>query len=96
MTFYFKDIQKNIITTEKDEENCRIFIIRRFCEKNNESVEVRDHCHLTVKYRGPAYSICNNNVTQHQSSIILFLFHNFIKYDCHMFFKKLVDKKSDK
>ena len=24
------------------------------------------------------------------------MFHNFCNYDCHMFFKKLVDKKKDK
>ena len=25
-----------------------------------------------------------------------FIFHNFSNYDCHPFFKKLVDKKGDK
>ena len=24
------------------------------------------------------------------------MFHNFSNYDCHLFFKKLVDKKNDK
>ena len=60
------------------------------------SDKVRDHCHLTGKYRGPAHSKCNINVTQKQSNFIPFIFHNFSKYDCHMFFKKLVDKKKDK
>ena len=57
---------------------------------------MRDHCHLTGKYRGPAHSKCNINVTQNQSNFVPFLFHNFSNYDCHMFFKKLVDKKKDK
>ena len=65
-------------------------------EKNIESDKVRDHCHLTGKYRGPAHSKCNINVTQKQSNFIPFIFHNFSNYDCHMFFKKLVDKKKDK
>ena len=51
---------------------------------------------MTAKCGGPAHSKCNNNVTQDKSNIIPFLFHNFSNYDCHKFFKKLVDKKNDK
>ena len=64
--------------------------------KKIESDKVRDHCHLTGGYRGPAHSKCNINVTQDQSNFIPFIFHNFSKYGCHMVFKKLVDKKNDK
>ena len=60
------------------------------------SDKVRDHCHLTGKYRGPAHNVCNINVKQKDSSFIPFVFHNFSNYDCHMFFKKLVDLKKDK
>ena len=48
------------------------------------------------KNRGPAHSKCNINVTQGQSNFTPFGFHNFSTYDCHMFLKKLVDKKFDK
>ena len=96
MAFYFKNTQKDIIMTDEDEEDYRKNNICRFCEKNIESDKVRDHCHLTGKYRGPAHSNCNINVTQKQSNFIPFIFHNFSNYDCHMFFKKLVDKKKDK
>ena len=65
-------------------------------KKNVECNKVRDHCHLTGKYRGPVHNTCNINVTQKQSNFIPFVFHNFSNYDCHMFFKKLVDKKKDK
>ena len=34
-------------------------------------------------------------MTQDKSNIIRFILHNFSKYDCHMFFKRLVDKKND-
>ena len=64
MAFYFKNTKKDIIMTEKDEKDYRIKNVCRFCEKNNVSGKVRDHCHLTGKYRGPAHSICINNVTQ--------------------------------
>ena len=96
MAFYFKNTNKNIVMTEKDEEDYRNNNICRFCEMIIESDKVRDHCHLTGKYRGPAHNNCNINVTQKQSNFIPILFHNFSNYDCHMFFKKLVDKKKDK
>ena len=82
--------------TEETEEDYRNNIICRFCEKEILSDKVRDHCHLTGKYGGPAHNKCNINVTQKQSNFILFIFHIFINYDCHPFFKKLFDKKNDK
>ena len=96
MVFYFKSTKKDIIMTEKDEEDYKNKNTCRFCEKFIESDKVRDHCPLTGKYRGPVHNKCNINVTQKQSNSIPFIFHNFSNYDCHMFFKKLVDKKKDK
>ena len=96
MAFYFKNTNKDIIMTQEDEEDHENNNTCRFCGKNIESDKVRDHCHLTGRYRGPAHSKCNINVTQQQRNFIPFIFHNFSNYDCHMFFKKLVDKKKDK
>ena len=96
VTFFFKNTNKDIIMTEKDEEDYRNIKNCRFCEKFIESDKVRDHCHLTGKFGGPAHSKCNINVTQKQSNFIPIIFHNFITYDCHIFFKRLVDKKNDK
>ena len=87
---------KDIIMTQEDKEDFDNSNIRQFCEKEIISDEVKDHCHLTGNKRGPAHSICNVNVTQQQSDIIPFIFHNFSNYDCHMFFKRLVDLKNDK
>ena len=81
---------------EEDEEDFKNNNNCRFCEKNIEFDKVRDHCHLTGENRGPAHSICKINVTQDQSIFIPFVFHNFSNHDCHMFFKKLVDKKNVK
>ena len=69
--------------------------ICRFCEKEILSDKVRDHCHLTGRYRGPAHNTCNINVKQEDSNFIPFAFHNFSNYDCHMLFKRLVDIKKD-
>ena len=82
--------------TEEDEEDFDNNNICRFCEKELLSDKVRDHCHLTGKYRGPAHNTCSINVKQKDSNFIPFAFHNFSKYDCHMFFKSLVDSKKDK
>ena len=95
MVFYFKNTSKDIILTEEDED-FKNDNFCRFCEKEILSNKVRDHCHLTGKYRGPAHNTCNINVTQKQSNFIPFVFHNFSNYDWHMFFKKLVDKKKIK
>ena len=58
MTFYFKNTKKDIIMTEKDEEDYRNNNICSFCENEVTSDKVRDHCQVTVKYRGPAHNTC--------------------------------------
>ena len=77
--------------TGDDEEVYRKNNICRFCEKNIESEKVRDCCHLTGKYRGPAHNTCNINVKQNDSNFIPFALNIFSNYDCHMFSKRLVD-----
>ena len=96
MAFYFKNTNKDIIMTQENENDYKNNNVCRFCEKDFESDKVRDHCHLTGNYRGPAHNVCNINVKQKDSNFIPFIFHNFSNYDCHMFFKKLVGKKNDK
>ena len=81
MTFYFKKTKKDIIMIKENEEDYRNNNICRFCEKEIIGEKVRDHCHLTGKYTGPAHSKCNINVTQDQSNFILLIFHNFSNYD---------------
>ena len=51
---------------------------------------------MTGKYRGQAHKVCNINNKQDQSNFIPSIFHNFSNCCCHLFFKKLVDKKGDK
>ena len=70
---------------EEDEKHFRDKDICRLREKNFEADEVRDQCHSTGKYRGPAHSNCNINVQQKQNKFIPFVFHNFSNYDCHPF-----------
>ena len=95
MAFCFKNTKKDIFMTEEDEEDFRNNTVCRFCEKEILPDKVRDHCHLTGKYRGPAHNTCNLNVKQTDNNFIPFAFHN-LSYDSHMFFKRLVDLKKDK
>ena len=81
---------------EEYDEHYKKTDIWRFYEKYIKPDKLRVHCHLPGKYRGPALQSCNINVTQKQSNFIPFVTHNFSIYDCHLFFKKLLDKKKDK
>ena len=96
MAFYFKNTKEDIIMTQEDKEDFENNNNCRFCEKELLSDKVRDHCHLTGKYRGPAHNTCKIDVKQKDSNFIPFAFHNFSKYDCHMFFERLVDLKKGK
>ena len=84
---YFNITKKDIIMTEEDAEAFKKREVCRFCEKIIFSDKVSDHCHLAGKYRGPAHSKCNIDVSQDKSDVIPFFFHNFCKCDCHLFFK---------
>ena len=95
MAFYFKNTKEDIILTKENGEDFENNKNCRFCEKEILSDKIRDHCHLTGKNRGPAHNTCNINVKQKDSNFIPFAFHNFSNYDCHLFFKRLVDLKKD-
>ena len=96
MAFFFKNTKKDIDMTQEDVENFENNNVCRFSEKEILSEKVRDHCQLTGKYRGPAHNTCNINIKQKDSNFIPFAFHNLSNYDCHMFFKRLVDLKKEK
>ncbi|XP_011858562.1 PREDICTED: uncharacterized protein LOC105556097, partial [Vollenhovia emeryi] len=48
---------------------------------------VRDHCHLTGQYRGPAHSNCNLNYKD--AYFIPIVFHNLSGYDAHFIIKEI-------
>ena len=48
---------------------------------------VRDHCHLTGKYRGAAHNKCNLHCRRPYFTPVLF--HNLSGYDSHLFIKNL-------
>ena len=94
MNFYFKNTKKDIVMTQEDENDFKNSKICWFCELLLDGKADRDHCHLTGRYWGAAHEKCNINVKQKQSNFIPFMFHNFSNYECHLFFKTLIDKKT--
>ena len=55
--------------------------------------KVRDHCHYTGRYRGPAHRNCNLRYRiPHYISVV---FHNLSGYDTHLFIKELGAKSND-
>ncbi|XP_070531293.1 uncharacterized protein, partial [Cardiocondyla obscurior] len=48
---------------------------------------VRDHCHLTGRYRGPAHSKCN--LRYRDTRYIPIVFHNLSGYDAHFIIKEI-------
>ena len=73
MTFCFINTSEDIIMTEADAEDYRNENVCRFCENGIISNKIRDQCHLTGKYRGPAHNKCKNIFTQ--NNVILYNFY---------------------
>ena len=55
--------------------------------------KIRDHCHYTGLYRGPAHSLCN--LRYRIPSHIPVVFHNLSGYDAHLFIRELGAHTSD-
>ena len=54
---------------------------------NDDIEKVRDHCHITSKFRGAAHWSCNINF--HLTKRIPVIFHNLKGYNSHLIFSVL-------
>ena len=60
-----KPFNKELVMTKKHNEDFKNSFKYWFCDKNVDvDVKVKDHCHITGKYRGSTYRDCNINVNQ--------------------------------
>ena len=76
--------------TPEEEKSFQQSTICWLCENPFGDTKVRDHDHLTGKYRGAAHNRCNLNCKQKLSSFVPIFFHNFSGYDCHLIFEQLL------
>ncbi|XP_076291056.1 uncharacterized protein LOC143214203 [Lasioglossum baleicum] len=77
--------------TEAEKLNFRTATHCHVCEKTFEEndIRVRDHCHFTGAYRGPAHNGCN--LSYQSSYVIPVVFHNLSGYDAHFIIKELAN-----
>lgn len=83
-------INKNIkpmTMTDDDNKHFNDAVNCHICNKPLYKDKVRDHCHLSGKFRGAAHNRCNLNYTI--PSYIPVFFHNLSGYDSHLFVKEL-------
>ena len=73
--------------TRKDEIAFQNAEICHICDQKLDNDKVRDHCHLTGKYRGTAHDYCNKNYQI--PNFFPVIFHNLTGYDSHIFTKNL-------
>ena len=55
------------------------------CDKTLDGDSVRDHCHITGKYRGAAHNVCNLKLRLNpKTTTVPVVFHNLRGYDSHL------------
>ena len=86
-------IPKKMVMTPEDKINFEKATHCHICEvlieeTNDERYKkVRDHCHLSGKFRGAAHNICN--LKYRLPKFYPVIFHNLSGYDSHLFIKNL-------
>ena len=82
-----KHFSKNLIMAAEENEKFEMTNICCICYKLIDigDNKVRDHCHITGRYRGAAHWSCNINLKV--SKKVPVIFHNLKGYDSHMIFK---------
>ena len=73
--------------TEEDIDKFEKATKCHICDKPLGKDRVRDHCHLTGKFRGAAHNGCNINYKI--PTFFPVIFHNLSGYDSHLFIKNL-------
>ena len=84
-----KHFNKNLIMTAEESEKFEMTNICWICNKliDIDDNKVRDHCHITGRYRGAAHWSCNINLKITKKVPVIF--HNLKGYDSHLIFKEL-------
>ena len=87
-----KEFNKPLKMTKEDEEEFKKAKECYICDKKytEKDIRVRDHCHITGKYRGSTHQECNLKLRVNQEEIkIPVLFHNLRGYDSHFIMQEI-------
>ena len=87
-----KRFNKPLVMTEDDEQCFRTMDGCHICGEKytDKDVRVRDHCHITGKFRGPAHQECNLKLRIKPEDIkIPIIFHNLRGYDSHFIMQQI-------
>ena len=87
-----KEFNKPLKMTKEDEEKFQKADECHICNKKytNQDIRVRDHCHITGKYRGSAHQECNLQLRVDVEKIkIPVIFHNLRGYDSHFIMQEI-------
>ena len=76
---------KELIITTQDEEIYNNWQICWICNEELNTDKVRDHCHITGKFRGHTHKQCNLKLKIPKKLPIIF--HNLEVHDRHIIFK---------
>ena len=84
-----KHFGKNLIMSVEEEVKFQLSNKCWICGKLFDLVDekLRDHCHITSKFRGAAHSSCNANFKI--SKKVPVIFHDLPGYDSHLIIKKI-------
>ena len=79
-----KHFNKNLIMTEEEEKQFQASNTCWICEKliDDDDEKVRDHCHVTGKFRETAHWSCSINLQLNKKVPVIF--HNLRGYGSHL------------
>ena len=85
--------KRNMRITKEEQKDFGKATVCHICEYLLNDDKVRDHCHLTGRYRRAAHNKCNLNYKL--PSFYPVIFHNLSGYDTHMFIKDLAETEGE-
>ena len=87
-----KEFNKPLRMMKDDEEKFQKAEECHICNKkySDKDIQVRDHCHITGKYRGSAHQECNLKLRVNPEEVkIPVIFHNLRGYDSHFIMQEI-------
>ena len=87
-----KEFNKPLNMTKENEEEFQKADECHICNKkySDKDIRVRDHCHITGKYRGSAHQECNLQLKLNPEKVkIPVIFHNLRGYDSHFIMQEI-------